>query len=359
MATILDRPTNREELQQRQETVRALVEATDEAEKKLIEDLIGTLEKIGLKYSDRLTEIEDVAERELIRIMTQAEGGIVDLIQKKLRAGDLDMDGATTLGREAERLMAERFVKKAIPWVDDSFPLAYRNGQAFARDTYLAGQQIKIGAGGIRLIDDDAVRSAFLNFTETDQAVFRTGMKRGYTLIKEIDSMTVSHLRETLVRHVALGSSTNDIADALIDGGVLQPLPGKATLEVRAQMIARTELARIHEDASLSKSRQVGVKLFRWSAILDDRTSADSKRRHGKIKTLEEWNSFKPDKYKGTPPLRPRDRCKLTGMKRNWIRDEELNRFDETIANDGRFVYGPREQKIIDEFEQQEGIRLG
>ena len=350
----IDRPQSIEEIQQRRETGQALSEAVAKAHAKNVEDLIRTLDGIGLIYRERLVEIEDAAERELVRIMTEAEGGVIDLIQKKLRAERINIDDATTLGRDVERLMAQRFEKKGLAWVNDQFPLSYSSGSAFARDTYLAGEQIKIGVGGIRLIDEDAVRSAFLNFTETDQAVFRTGMQRGYSLIKEIDSEVTRHMRETFVKHVSLGSDTNTIADALIEGGKLKPLPGRVSLEARAQMIARTELARIHEDASLSKSRQVGVDLFRWSAILDNRTSADSKRRHGKIKTLEEWRAFRPDKFSGSPPLRPRDRCKLTGMKRNWIRESELERFDETIANDGRFVYGTREEQIISDFERSE-----
>lgn len=315
----------------------------------LLADLIRGLDRITQDYRDRMDEIEGKAERELVRIFTLAETGVLDRLRDILIEKKFSMDAGLSLVADIDRMLSRTLVKDGIKWADDNYSLAYRSGQAYARDSYLIGEQLKVGSRGVQLIDDDAVRSALANFTETDSAVFRSGLKRGYSLIREADSQLIAHLRETFVRHVSLGSETNKIVADLVDGGELKPL-GRMTLKVRARTIARTELARIEEDAALTKSTEVGIEHFRWGATLDHRTAPDSIRRHGKIKTMDEWRAYAPDKFKGGPPLRPNDRCRLIPIRRKWLDEAGQAEFDRVVVGEGednRFLYTDQDREFI------------
>mgnify|MGYP001565588613 CR=1 FL=1 len=319
--------------------------------------LLTTLYRISNEYRDQLEDLEGKAEQELSSILLDAEGKTVRAIERQLRRGELTVEQSISMVSEIQRMLRRDMVGQGLSWVDDNFAMAYRNGGAFVRDSYLAGEELGRGAQALRLIDDDAVRSALINFTEADSAIFSSETQRGYTLIRGIEQDLTQHLRETFVRHVALGSDTNTIADAIMEGGHLKPIGGR-TIEMRAQMISRTELARIDEEASMIKSREVGIEHFRWDATFDSRTGKDSIMRHGRIKTRQEWDKYHPDRFSGRPPLRPRDRCRMVPMSRKWIKDEAgRNSFDHAIRDDLRMLVGPGEREFI--AEMAAGIKEG
>lgn len=310
--------------------------------------LIQRIDGVAELYRRRLITIEDDAERELVKIFARAEGGVITSLERLLRERRIDVDQATAFLTEVERLLGRVLVTGGTAWVNTEFSIAYEFALDRVRDQYLAGEGLKAGISSLRLIDDDAVRAAFSNFTAADDALFRSGLQRGYSLVKGIDTELAVHLRDTLTRHVALGTDTNTIAAEIMEGGHLKPIRG-LTLEARAQMIARTELARISEDASAAKSTQVGIELFRWrAAVGDPRTADDSLRRHGRIKTREQWLAYKPDQFKGVPPMRPRDRCKLLPVRRNWIKNEAARaEFDRAVKEDKRLLVSPEDRRII------------
>lgn len=314
----------------------------------LLIDLVRSLDRINRKYRDQMDEIEGHAETALVRIFTRAESGILEQLRKIMIEEKITMDAGLSMVADIDRMLSRTLLKDGLKWADDNYSLAYRSGQEYARDSYLAGEQLKVGTRGVQLIDDDAVRSALLNFTETDSAVFRSGLKRGYSLIRESDTELINHLRETFVRHVSLGANTNKIVTDLAEGGHLKPLR-RMTLETRARTIARTELARIEEDAALTKSTEVGIQHYRWAATLDHRTADDSIRRHGMIKTMEEWRAFAPDKFKGGPPLRPNDRCRLIPIRRKWLDESGQQEFDRVVDGQGddRFLYTETDREFI------------
>lgn len=311
--------------------------------------ILVTLTRISDEYRMQLDDIEDGAERDLIRILLDAEGKTVRVIEKQLRRGELTLEQSVRMVSEIQRVLRRDMVGRGLSWVDDNFSLAYRNGTAMVRDSYLAGEELGVGAKGLRLIDSDPVRAAFINFTEADEVAFVSGSEKGYTLIRQIESDTVTHLREVFTRHVALGSDTNTIAEAILEGGKLKPI-GRFSAETRAKMIARTELARIAELAEEVKAREVGIEHFRWHATFDHRTARDSVIRHGKVKTRQEWERYSPDRHRGTPPLRPRDRCMLIPMRRKWIRDDAgRDDFDRAVSEGLRLLVHPDERRFISE----------
>lgn len=316
--------------------------------------LIHALHLVVEEYRSRLIELEDAAERELAAILLGAEREVIRMIERGLRVGMPTMDQAVGMVQQAGKIVNREVTKKGLSWVDDHLSLAYRNGSAFVRDTYLTGEGIgKMGLQGLKKLDEDIIRAAFLNFTPADEATFASGTRRGYTLIRQIDDDVRIFLRENFVRHIALGSDTNTLAEAIVEGGQLKPIGGR-TLETRAQAISRTELARIHEEAAAVKSKEVGIEHFRWDAEFDHRTGKDSIRRHGRIKTHEQWDRYKPDRFIGRPPMRPNDRCQLVAMRRTWIRDDRGREdFDRAIREDLRILWGPQERAAI---EQAKGV---
>lgn len=314
------------------------------AVRKEIRDLLERIDRSIERWRERLDRIEDRAERELVQIFAAAEGSVLERIPRLLRERKINIDQATAWVTDIERILDRVLVVGGRQWVDTQFSLAYEWALDRVQDAYLAG----LGIDNIRLIDDDAIRAALLDFTEADDVVFRSGLRRGYDLIRGINRELMEHLRDTLVQGVALGEETNIIADQLTEGGRLRPI-GRFTLEQRAQMIARTELARIGEEASAVKSASVGIRHFRWSALVGDpRTAKDSLLRHGRVKTMDQWRRYSPDRFSGPPPIRPNDRCKLVPIKREWIREEKARQdFDRALKDDKRLIWNDVDRKII------------
>lgn len=314
-------------------------------------ELIARITAVADQYRRRLMDIEDTAERQLVNIFSEAEGGILDRIPRMLRERRINVDQGTAWLADTERMLDRVLIEGGRKWVDSQFSLATEWALDRTKNIVLAGGKLR----NVRLIDDDVIRSSLLNFTDADDALLRSGLRRGYSLVRGIDRELGDHLRSVITRNVALGVDTNTIAEEIMAGGRLRPI-GRISLEQRAQMIARTELARVAEDAAAAKSEQVGIKHFRWSAMVGDpRTADDSIRRHGRIKTRQQWLDYSPDEFKGVPPIRPHDRCTLVPIERDWLDDEEArHEFDSAISNDGRLLVSNDDRLAIQEFEVAE-----
>src|SRR3990167_8796524 len=222
-------------------------------------ELIERIERVADRYRRLLVDIEDTAERQLVELFAEAEGGILDRIPRMLRERRINVDQGTAWLADTERMLDRVLITGGRKWVDSQFSLATEWALDRTKDIFLAGGKMR----NVRLIDDDVIRSSLLNFTDADDVLMRSGLRRGYSLVRGIDRELGDHLRSVITRNVALGVDTNTIADEILAGGRLRPI-GRLTLEQRAQMIARTELARVSEDAAAAKSEQVGIQHFRW-----------------------------------------------------------------------------------------------
>ena len=317
-------------------------------------ELIERIERVADRYRRLLVDIEDTAERQLVELFAEAEGGILDRIPRMLRERRINVDQGTAWLADTERMLDRVLITGGRKWVDSQFSLATEWALDRTKDIFLAGGKMR----NVRLIDDDVIRSSLLNFTDADDVLMRSGLRRGYSLVRGIDRELGDHLRSVITRNVALGVDTNTIADEILAGGRLRPI-GRLTLEQRAQMIARTELARVSEDAAAAKSEQVGIQHFRWSAMVGDpRTAADSLRRHGRIKTRQQWLDYSPDEFKGVPPIRPNDRCELVGIRRAWLDNEEAREeFDRAVSSSTRMLVSEEDHHAIQAFELAEQDR--
>lgn len=180
-------------------------------------------------------------------------------------------------------------------------------------------------AGRVRVID--TIPGAKFKISATDARQIAGYTKLSHRYIAQLDADTATYIRHVLTRGSLEGWSPRQVANAIVEGGQLEAGPVH-TVETRAELWARTEPARVAEEANLSRHMDATGEdnpWGQWIAQRDRRTGADSLRRHGKLKKRTQWRSQKipGDKLKGLPPLRPNDRCSIQWLIRDDWTDEQ------------------------------------
>lgn len=180
-------------------------------------------------------------------------------------------------------------------------------------------------AGRVNVIETIPGAKVKLNATDARQITAYTKLSHQY--IAQLDGDTADYIRSVLTKGSLEGWSPRQVANAIVEGGKLKAGPVH-TVETRAELWARTEPARVAEEANLARHMDATGEdnpWGQWIAQKDRRTGPDSLRRHGKVRRRSKWRSqpVKGDKFKGLPPLRPRDRCSIQWLQREDWTDEQ------------------------------------
>lgn len=180
-------------------------------------------------------------------------------------------------------------------------------------------------AGRMNIIETIPGAKVKLNATDARQIAAYTKLSHRY--IAQLDTDTADHIRSVLTKGSLEGWSPRQVANAIVEGGKLKAGPVH-TVETRAELWARTEPARVAEEANLSRHMDATGEdnpWGQWIAQKDRRTGPDSLRRHGKVRRRSGWRSqpVRGDKFLGLPPLRPNDRCSIQWLQREDWTDEQ------------------------------------
>lgn len=178
--------------------------------------------------------------------------------------------------------------------------LAYALRQAFKRQSIQGLTQVGVRA------DQSIVE-------QMDQAAKDYAETRGGELIKDLSGTTIDDMRRLFGRAIDEGMSADDLEEAVMEAGAFG--------EVRAEMIARTELAAAHVQGNVEgwrQSDQVVAKTWILGDLHDIEDECDDAVAAGEI-------DFEADFVDGIawPPAHPRCICDVLPVLRESTTDEE------------------------------------
>lgn len=274
-----------------------------------------------------LDELADALEAKLVRIAGATDQLVSRTLKAWLRQLDEERMGETLYRREqVEQLlrMVEQLLLEAFGPASAYARLAHEGlGRAGQLGAEMLVRQVLV-AGGLEIarrlvLDAQTVAAAALDV---------------YSLAaRNLTLEAVGELRDTLTRYMVQGSGKPALAAELAKGGWLEDLTitdelGRTRVlraEVRARMMARTELHRLggntYREAAARLEPKAEDRIFRWVSVLLPNTAKDSLRRHGLMLSEPEWLAHPfGDGFFGFPPLRPNDRCSVVFFRRSWLK---------------------------------------
>ena len=260
-----------------EEHERRLQDLTDEAEKELLQSVIKAEKKISLRLK-RLVAQFDV-EKIDSQFRIQNSSANIDIASRIYSIIQSDL-----------RPFSDEATQWAMTYLSDSF----EQGLGSIIETYNAGADSPI----------------VYTFGEHDAMVMEIALTKGYGKnqrgigkIKEISQETSDSIRDIILRAIAERRTPTDLYEDLVDSrsGLtsLESIDRKGirrriSLQQRAKLVARNEIAQIYQLAATEKARDVFGEDSYWyygSVYEKEKITDWCKKRFGRIAKLTEWNS--------------------------------------------------------------------
>jgi len=281
----------------------------------------------------RFNAQSEVAEEELYKLLLRMEGELAASFSQvtTLRAGGTS---AANLRAMEEAMSQYQTLMESILTVAESDGMLWADKWAtMSAAAGIESLQLTLAAAEIIAGSEvKALQSAFDNFAAArGKGVIEVG--RGI-LIRRLDGVktdTLGFLREkyisAMVEGLPVAGSGDTLATRLFEGNRIKDLTitdkaGRTrvmTAETRSQAIARTELTRIRQIASVNEATELGLDKYLDVGPLDDRTSdicvAAFAYGGEEPHTLEEWEAGGG----GVPPRHPNCRHELIPVSEDWV----------------------------------------